>query len=106
MLTMLDKQYRLEVDKLGGPDKICQSFVALLKTGECQLWAAASVVGGAYCTNATGIGKWKLAHSYYGFRAIEYLAGCAFSWGERWQQLESITQLMLSTSDGCLFHCR
>ena len=39
-------------------------------------------------------GKWKLAHFYYGFRAIEYLGDdfCG-------QQLESITQLMLSTSD-------
>ena len=112
MLHKLDAQYQsiLKVDGLGGPDKICQAFLALLKTGACQLWHPPAVVGGAYCTHASGLGQWKLAHSYYGFRAVEYLGGwvCRAASGsglsrrglaERWQQLESITQLMLSTSD-------
>ena len=105
MLTTLDDQYKniLKIDGVGGPYKICRSLVALLKSGECQLWDTPSVIGCAYCTNPTSIGKWKLAHAFYGFRAVEDLGGCAFHWGERWQQLESITQLMLSTSDVKVF---
>ena len=94
MVRELDEQYRsmLKVNDLGGPEKICRSFLTLLKTGECELWHTPSVLGGAYCNDE--LGKWKLAHSYFAFRAIEYLEGDAF-WGDRWQQLESITQLML-----------
>ena len=51
-------------------------------------------LGGAYCNDE--LGKWKIAHSYFAFRAIEHLGRDAF-WGERWQQLESITQLMLTS---------
>lgn len=77
MHNSLDDQYQsiLSVDGLGGPEKICQSLVALLQTSVCQLWQTPSVIGAAYCTNATGIGNWKISHSYYGFRAVEYLGG-------------------------------
>ena len=87
------------VDCLCSPDKICESFVAILKTGECPLWDCPYVLGAAYCTNIEGLGEWKLAHSFYGFQAVEHLGRSAFKWGMRWQQLESMTQLMLSTSD-------
>ena len=81
MLDSVDDEFRSmkEVDCLGGPVKICESFIAILKTGECRFWDDPAVLYRNY-----GLKRMELAHSYYGFRAVEYLAGSVFELGVKW----------------------
>ena len=98
MLNVLGDQFQSMLkDTTNRGDTLCKALINVLQTGSCNIANSPAYVGAAYCTTTNGIGPWRLAHSYYGLRAIadQGIHAC----GERWQQLENMTVLMLSTSN-------
>lgn len=64
------------------------------------------ILGCSYNSKWDGTGAWKTANPYYVFSAIHYVGGTDYICGERWQQLEVLTTLVLNCSDVTLNGCR
>lgn len=67
------------------------------------------ILGCAYCNDSRGKGERKLANPYFGFNTVRRLGGGGGGGdvplaGLRWQQLETITQLMLYTLSVTAWH--
>lgn len=78
------------------------SIVALLIKRESSIGTVPSTIGVAYCVTNDGLGRWKVVHPYSAFNAIRRNNAPSYLLGEEWQQLESITHMMLSYSDSSL----
>lgn len=76
--------------------EICHEIVATFSSGESYGWNLIEQLGCFYCTNWDGTGTWKVANLYYVFSAVKFIGRADFLAGERWQQLECATALVLS----------
>ena len=101
MMHDLEEQYRgmvnLETRKALDMESedISIAISSLLSSGKCQAWDLPCVLGCAYSTTNNGIRKWKPVHPYYMFKALRTLGNPPNPL--KWQQLETITQVMLRT---------
>lgn len=82
--------------------EICREIVATFSSGESYGWNLMEQLGCFYCTNWDGMGTWKVANLYYVFSAVKFIGGADFLAGERWQQLECATALVLSCGNATL----
>lgn len=102
MMDDMDDQHRSMISKtttriLGmTTQQVNEEILSLMSTGTCQVGSVPVILGCAYCNDSRGKGERKLANPYFGFNAVRRL-GVPLA-GLRWQQLETITQLMLYTS--------
>ena len=99
MILDLEEQYKgmvnmetLEALNMSSED-VNTTIVSLLSSGKCLVWDPPCVIGCAYSTTSKGINKWKPVHPYYMFKALRMLENPLNPL--KWQQLETITQVML-----------
>ena len=90
-MGMVNLETRKALDMESGDISIAIS--SLLSSGKCQAWDLPCVLGCAYSTTNNGIREWKPVHPYYMFKALRMLGNPPNPL--KWQQLETITQVML-----------